>query len=182
MLIRRIASFFAALSAIGLVLSVVSHLSALMGGSGPLGDKSWYLHLGIFVVWLPAVIAVNRLTREVPQKDSWKVIFRSCPPWMKYMTYSFFGYALLNFVIFMVNGSPSSGTGLMSPADVRGFSGHWMAFYSAALSVLYAAATGQTELLRRCLNGHLVGPLAKYCDQCGMMIPTDQSNLTTRSG
>jgi hypothetical protein len=179
MLIRRIASFFAALSAIGLVFSVVSHLSALMGGSGPLGDKSWYLHVGIFVVWLPAVIAVNRLTQGGPAKGH---LDRSCPPWMKYMTYSFFGYGLLNFVIFMVNGSPSSGTGFMSPADVRGFSGHWMVFYSAALSVLYAAASGQTELLRRCLNGHLVGPLAKYCDQCGMMIPTDQSNLTSRSG
>jgi hypothetical protein len=171
MLIKGIASFFAALSAIRMVLSVVSHLSALMGRSGPLGDKSWFLHVGIFVVWLPAVIVANSLTKEVPQRDTWKVIFRSCPAWMKYMTYTFFGYAMLNFVVFMVKGS-TSGEAVMSPAVVRGFSGHWMAFYSAALSILYAAASRQTEIPFRCPNGHVVRPLAKYCDQCGMMIPT----------
>ena len=169
--IGKIASFFAALSAIGLVLSVVSHLSALAGRSGPLGGKSWFLHVGIFVVWLPAVIAANSLTKEVPQKDIWKVIFRSCPAWMKYMTCTFFGYAILNFVIFMAKGS-ASGEGVMSPATVRGFSGHWMAFYSAALSILYATGSGKTEIPLRCPNGHAVRPLAKYCDQCGMAIPT----------
>jgi hypothetical protein len=76
-----------ALSAVGLALSLISHIAALLGANGPLGDKAWILHIGIFVVWLPAILVMNRLTREVPRKDIWKVALRGCPEWMRYMTY-----------------------------------------------------------------------------------------------
>jgi hypothetical protein len=48
------------------------------------------------------------------------------------------GYAVINFTIFMRQ-PPGSGSGTNPPADVlRGFSGLWMAFYSAALAILYS--------------------------------------------
>ena len=37
----------------------------------------------------------------------------------------------------------------------RGFSGHWMAFCSAALAILYSAATTSSSG-RRCTNGHSI--------------------------
>jgi CubicO group peptidase (beta-lactamase class C family) len=83
--------------------------------------------------------------------------------------YGFFGYAIVNFLFFMTK-APSGGGGANPPAVVwRGFSGHWMAFYSAALAILYSAArTADTAL--RCANGHLASPNAIYCTQCGQPV------------
>jgi len=54
--------------------------------------------------------------------------------------YAFGGYAMLNFLLFMTKAPPGDG-GANPPAVVwRGFSGHWMAFYTAALAILYSAA------------------------------------------
>jgi hypothetical protein len=88
---------------------------------------------------------------------------------MRYMVYGFFGYAVVNFLFFMTK-APSGGSGANPPAVVwRGFSGHRMAFYSAALAILYSAArTADTAL--RCANGHLASPNAIYCTQCGQPV------------
>jgi hypothetical protein len=58
---------------------------------------------------------------------------------MRYMVYGFFGYAIINFLLFIAV-APSGGHGANPPTVVwRGFSGHWMAFYSAAFAILYSA-------------------------------------------
>jgi hypothetical protein len=75
---------FLIFSAVGLVLSVISHVCGLRGTAGPFGDQTWLLHIGIFVVWLPAVLAVQRLSRNVPRRDFWKAALRGCPRWMRY--------------------------------------------------------------------------------------------------
>jgi hypothetical protein len=55
---------------------------------------------------------------------------KDSPDWTRYMVYGFFGYAIVNFLFFMTK-APSGGGGANPPAVVwRGFSGHWMAFYS----------------------------------------------------
>ena len=163
---------FAFLSAIGFAASLVSHLSALIGFNGPLGDQTWFLHVGIFVVWIPTVISSHMLSRNVPSKDVWKAALRWCPTWMKYLTYFFFGYAIFNFVLFMIiapSGHPSAGP--MPPSVVRGFSGHWMAFYCAAFAILYSKAHARDEdRPKHCPNGHSVGPLAQFCETCGSPI------------
>ncbi len=163
---------FIALSAAGLILSVIVHVIALSGHQVPFGELAWGLHIGIFVVWFPAVLVSMRLTRDFKQKDLWKAALRGCPAWMKYMTYFFFGYAFINFALFAFSttgmpkeSSPSTATAL------RGFSGHWMVFYSAAMSMLYSAT--QADLVdkqRRCRNGHAVSPLAKFCEECGAQV------------
>ena len=131
------------LAAIGLFLSIIVHVSALLGMPCPFGDKTWTLHIGIFVVWFPAVLASQRLAKDFKRKDFWKATLRACPLWMKWMTYFFFAYAILNFIIFIltdVGGGGSSGSDGDTQSTVfRGFSGHWMAFYSASLAILYSA-------------------------------------------
>jgi hypothetical protein len=174
--LRPFVLFFAALAAVGLALSVLSHIAALLGSQGPLADYEWLLHVGIFVVWLPAVLVTTRLTRDFKQRDLWKAALRGCPPWMKYMVYGFFGYAMLNFVVFLANAPPQGGSGPMPPIVVPGFSGHWMAFYSAAMALLYSAAhVKDRDAGRRCPQGHTVGPLAQFCEQCGQPVIQDQS-------
>jgi hypothetical protein len=88
--------------------------------------------------------------------------------WTLYMVYGFFGYDIVNFLFFMTK-APSGGGGANPPAVVwRGFSGHWMAFYSAALAILYSAARAET--LPRCTNGHSAFPNAVYRAQCAQPV------------
>ena len=168
---------FLLLAVLGLILSIVSHVAAIAGAPQPLGEEAWALHIGIFVVWIPAVIVANRLSRDVKQKDLWKAVLRGCPPWMRWMTYGFFAYAVINFAIFFAS-APRRGAaiGAGAPPEVfRGFSGHWMAFYSAAAAILYSAiSVTNRDPARRCPNGHPVSPSAKYCEACGTPIDDDQ--------
>jgi len=170
---KTILTPFMYLAGIGLVLSVIVHISALLGITPPLGEVSWVLHVGIFIVWLPAVIVANRLVKDFKQKDFWKAALRACPKWMKNLTYFFFGYAILNFILFLVleaGSGNSKGSG--TPSTVfRGFSGHWMVFYCVAMAILYSAIhIEQHDAARRCPVGHPVSPSAKFCEECGSKI------------
>ena len=88
------------------------------------------------------------------------------------MAWFFFGYAFLNFFIFFIAGiggaAESGSDGDAPPVVFRGFSGHWMAFYSIAMAILYSAAhVREHDDARRCPNGHPVRPSAKFCEECG---------------
>ena len=133
-MLSSLLSPFVAASALGLVLSIVVHLCAWLNIASPLGRYTWLLHVGIFVVWFPTVLVSGRLTREYRANDFWKAALRGCPLWMRRMVYFFGAYAMLNFVIFILSEKPESPSGAeMPPVVARGFSGHWMLFYSAAL-------------------------------------------------
>lgn len=160
---------FAALSAIGLAVSLWVHLGAVRGQRVAPEAFFWILHMGIFVVWFPAVFVAQRRVSNMNRKDFWKAVLRGSPEWMRYMVYGFLGYAVVNFALFMLN-APSGNGGASPPAsEWRGFSGHWMAFYSAALAILYSAAREQVSGLR-CLNGHPVPPNANFCTRCGQPV------------
>src|SRR3990172_9366298 len=127
---------FIVLAAAGLILSIIVHLIALSGGKVPFENLSWGLHAGIFVVWLPAILTAQKLTKDFTRNDFWKAALRGCPTWMRRMTYFFFGYAIINFAIFMISMTATTkGTATSTETDLRGFSGPWMAFYSAALAM-----------------------------------------------
>jgi hypothetical protein len=164
---------FLVLSVIGLMLSLIAHTAALLSLPQPFGPAAWGLHIGIFVVWLPAVLASHRLGADFKQKDFWKAALRGCPKWMRWLTYGFFGYAVVNFLLFMAVAPPrGGGGGANAPPEVfRGFSGHWMAFYSAAAAILYSAiAVSRLDPARRCPNGHPVSPSTSFCQACGAAI------------
>jgi len=164
--IRPFLWVFVFLSGIGLVVSLWVHLGAVMGRRVAPEAFFWMLHVGIFVVWFPAMFVAQRLVGNISRKDLWKVVLKDSPDWMRYMVYGFFGYAIVNFLFFMTK-TPSGGSGANPPAVVwRGFSGHWMLFYSAALAILYSAARTVDES-PRCANGHLTSPNAAYCTRCG---------------
>jgi len=171
----------ASLSAIGLVLSLASHIAALLGTQGLLGDSTSMLHLGAMAVAIPAVLIANRLGKNAPIKTLWRTALRGCPSWMRYTTYAFLVYAVLNFVLFALTASKAGGTGPMPPREVRGFSGHWMAFYSVSLAVYYSAAHLWDQGWDcRCPSGHTVPPFANFCSQCGQPITDPGSKLGAR--
>jgi Protein of unknown function (DUF3592) len=156
---------FIGLSAVGLVVSLWVHLGAVSGRRVAPEAYFWILHMGIFVVWFPAVFVAQRRVGSMNRKDFWKVGLKGAPDWMRYMVYGFFGYALINFALFMLQ-APTGSSGNPTAIEWRGFSGHWMAFYSAALAILYSAAK-ESETVRRCLNGHSIPADANFCTRCG---------------
>ena len=126
-------------SCTGLVISLWVHLGAVSGRRVAPEACFWILHIGIFVVWFPAMFAAKQFAGNMNRRDLWKVVLKGSPAWMRYMVYGFFAYAMGNFLFFMIKAPIGKTEGGQPVAVWRGFSGHWMAFYSAALAILYAA-------------------------------------------
>lgn len=122
----------AGLALAGFLLSVISYVAAIRNGQGPLGDRAWILHFGALLVLIPAAFAAYRLQAGCDRNQRWNAVLRGCPVWMKYALYLVLAYAIVNFAVFFFNPSKNPG------AAVRGFAGHWMACYAAALTVLYS--------------------------------------------
>src|SRR5690242_5045331 len=116
---------FLALAATGLVLSVVVHVTALLGKPQPLGDDPfWMLHVGVFVVWVPALFAANRLQHAGP-KDNPPSVLLGCPGWVGGLIVLMYGYCAVTLVICKVLGE-SGGHGNPPPLTYRGFSAGWI--------------------------------------------------------
>lgn len=157
-------------AATGLILSLAVHLLSF-AGIQPGGNALFFgLHVGIFPLWLPVVLISRKMTNGTAKKDFWKVALSGCPQWMRYMTYGFFIYAIVNFAIFLVTAPTGKLGGGAPPSSVwHGFSGHWMAFYSAGLAMMTTAyRRGLSNLQRRCANGHLIAFDDRFCSTCGI--------------
>lgn len=172
---------FMVLAACGLALSIAAHVMALAGVPIPGGGLVWVLQLGIFVVWIPAVLASLKMTRHVNRKDFWKVALAGCPEWMRRSLYVLFGYAILNFILFFATtaGLPGQNRKNTSAlAEVRGFSGHWMVFYGAAFAVLYSRIHSPGRYReRKCPQGHTSSPTSRFCAECGHDFSHDAGNI-----
>jgi hypothetical protein len=77
--IRPFLWFFICFSAIGLVVSLWVHLGAVMGRRVAPEAFFFILHVGIFVVWIPAVLIAQRLVGNTNRKDLWKVVLKDSP-------------------------------------------------------------------------------------------------------
>lgn len=159
-----LANVFSLLALLGFIASLAAHIAGYAGIERPFGINPWPLHVGIFVVWFPAVLASMKLSKDFPQKDMWKAALRGCPKWMRYALYGLFGYAFLSFFAFFV----SAGDGENEASTVRGFSGHWLIFYFAAFAILRSyVSVSQSDTIRRCKKLHVVEPAHGHCPECG---------------
>jgi hypothetical protein len=111
------------IAAIGLALSLWVHIGAVMGFTVAPFALFVILHVGIFVVWIPAV-QISKTAR---------------PP----------GHATLcmdssdtrSSISFYLSATPARVASVKpSTSGLERIPGHWMAFYSAALLILYSAA------------------------------------------
>lgn len=166
---------FLIIAALGFCLSVVAHLYGLFGWTIPGGKAVWFLHVGIFIVWIPTVLIGMRVSQGGARKDFWKMALAGCPNWMRYGFYAVFAYAVANFIIFMIGTSGHhQPTGDAPPSVVRGFSGHWMIFYYTAFAVLYSTIhMPQLLKTRYCPNNHPVSQLDSFCPKCGAAISSE---------
>ena len=155
-------------AACGLVLSLAVHILSLFGIA--LGGNTLFtaVHLGIFPLWIPVVLIGRKMAGGGQRRsDFWKAALSGCPAWMKYMTYFFLAYAILNFLWFTGHASKDQ----HDDAVAHGFSGYWMVFYSVGLAMLTTAHRyGLSNLQRTCPFGHDVGWNDKFCPACGASV------------
>src|SRR5258708_14820044 len=148
------------LTAVGFVLSIIVHGLSIFGVLLPGGDIVFVLHIGIFVIWIPAVI--------LNQRHGGKGVLDKTPPWMKRALGILGAYALLNFGYFMLVApktvSPEANQHSAPPKVLRGFSGHWMLFYGAGFSMLWCEwKERRAAMNRRCPNGPAVPQPVPQC-------------------
>lgn len=159
-------------AALGFFLSLIAHIASMFGKAVPSALPVMDLHIGIFVVWFPAVLVVSRMTGSANRKDLWKIALSGCPLWMRRAVYGLFGYTALNFVLFMLRTRTQHDAGEASPSVVWGFSGHWLLFYGIAFAVFYSAIHAPKLLEKRfCPDGHSASHLDQYCPRCGRELP-----------
>jgi hypothetical protein len=158
----------------GLALSLLVHILSFFGIQFGGNALFFGLHVGIFPLWIPVVLIGQKMMGGTSRRNFWKVALSGCPPWMKYMTYGFFIYAFVNFAIFIfiVSAHPPPKGLTEPPAEaLHGFSGHWMAFYSAGLAILTTAyRRGLSNLQRKCPFGHEIGWDDRFCPTCGAAV------------
>jgi hypothetical protein len=156
------------LAAAGFVASVVAHVLGTIGVDVPKDSPVWGLHVGIFVVWIPAVLVSMRTSLFTRRKEFWKTALKGCPPWVEKAGRVLFFYAIASFFVFIA-GRPFWPLPATDQSwQLRGFSGHWMIFYGAAFAILYSALN-RPELLQKrlCPQGHDVSHEDRFCPTCG---------------
>src|SRR5215469_14469101 len=91
-----------------LIVSLLVHVSTFLG-IDPM--EKWpgvmFIHLAIFPPFIAAIYCANRTAG--PKHEAQDRVMSCSPRWLKILTGVFFGYALLNFVVFIVlieGGSP----------------------------------------------------------------------------
>jgi hypothetical protein len=151
---------FAGLAMAGLILSLFVHISAVKGIR--MVSMFWGMHAGIFVVWFPAMLVARRRVGTTRRRDFWKAVLKGAPVWVRYMHYPFFFYAVAT--VFLAGGSINGGGSNVSAKIWGEFSAGWMAFYSAAFAILYAAAIAPAG--PSCVNGHLLPAEDDMCPLC----------------
>jgi hypothetical protein len=170
--VKRLVYPFLVLAVVGLILTLIAHLSMWAGSDNLLTKHYFTLFVGVPVVWLATILVSQLLTKDTKQRDCWKACLRGCPAWMRYMSSAFFIYAFVSagFVLFGIyTDIRGGGSGDGMPKFVSlGFSGFFMMFYSTATAVLYSA----TKILegvnmRICPNGHRVEATENFCPYCG---------------
>jgi hypothetical protein len=152
-------------STVVLVVSLIVHLSTF-SGIDPMETIPgvMLIHLVIFPPFIAAIVYANKANRE--SGYSQEQVLKFAPKWMQAMAGFFFVYAIVNFIIFLIlvhGGGPEKRDGKFFLADhghiirqltepefhqmqayvVRGFSGHWMLFSSAAMALLTGVANSR---------------------------------------
>ena len=162
-----------AFAAAGFMAVLAVHVASLLGAAYPFEHSLKFLGFGVFAVMVPTIFVMNRLTRDVKQRDIWRAALRGCPRWMRGLVWAISGYVWVGFFVLplLYGGGTDSETN-----KARSMSAVLLVFYLISASVLYSA----TQVPRfnengRCLNGHRISPLAKFCEQCGA--PVAASNL-----
>src|SRR6185369_661707 len=72
------------LAAAGFLLSLAVHVVSIAGIAFPSRVPVFALHVGVFVVWVPVVIATIRIPRGSNRRESFENALSGAPAWMSH--------------------------------------------------------------------------------------------------
>ena len=131
------------ISIAGFVLSTLLHLFMLFHIYNPPRELIIFINIGAAFVIYAAIFISKRVCG-----GSLKNIRRFCPQWISALTGFLIMYALagLLLLIFKKYFGSSISTNDSIEGNFRGFSGHWMALYALAFSIVYSCKKYVTTL------------------------------------
>lgn len=125
---------------IGFVLSVLLHLLQLFH---IYSTPQWFIVLVNICAACAVYIAImisKGLCNKYNIKESKKIIYALCPKWISTMTGFLIIYAIVGFLILIfkkyIEGPTTTNNDL--GRNIKEFSGHWMALYALAISIVYS--------------------------------------------
>jgi hypothetical protein len=156
------------LAALGFAVSLAVYIAALFGRNIISGRNLIILIGGSGVLYAPAFLITRWQTRDFKQKEMWKAALRGCPRWMRFMVKALGFYAVANFLLFaLLSAKRGEPNGEVVP-QTWWISTYGLSFYWTSFAMLYSSQhAGEADMRRRCVSGHLVPPLAKFCEECG---------------
>ena len=156
---------FAAIALAGFVAAVAINVAGWMGKIIFPSFMFATMHIGVFIVFLPAILLGAR-RRKGYSLNSGLQVGAQWPTWAKRFALIVFVYAIANFGFFLVQAGNQKKHGPITALMWRGFSGHWMVFYLFSLGLLYAVITAPSDKAR-CVNGHEMRGDSLVCPACG---------------
>ncbi|MCB9637807.1 MAG: hypothetical protein H6728_14845 [Myxococcales bacterium] len=140
---------------VGFSMALCVHVLALLGSTWLLKIPGvMFLHVGIFVVFIPMVLSMGPYQKKI--KQSKLGIWSIFPIWMRAILFGLTLYTAANFMLFAGKsggGGPAEKNGgyviqnhgklirkitkqeydALRVNEVRGFSGHWLLFYGVPM-------------------------------------------------
>jgi hypothetical protein len=153
---------------VGLVLSITVHFASLLGPEDiffGIDGLVWILHGGAILLGLPVILCLQRLTAGTKEKNFWKAVLENCPPWMRGMVVFFFFYGIINFILFMSSSKGATSTHGTPTSIFKGFSGHWMIFYSIEVAIFHSYLKNRFSDVARKSLGDQTSPMGKKSHQ-----------------
>ena len=169
---RGIAKVVLSLASLGAIAALYISLASWTGRYQKMEEHPvvWLLFVGIFVVWFPTVILMQRLTRGAMKRDSWKLALRSAPEQIRKLVYASFIYCGVIWASSMLTGAWKKRDAKIN--EGRYFSAFMLVFYSASIGVSSSVLGMKPEQFDpRCPNGHQVSAEAQFCQVCGAKVP-----------
>ncbi len=129
-----------------LVLSVIVHVLSMLGPEDIFSGIDvfvWMLHGTCILLGLPAVLCAQKATLGTKEKDFWAAVLGNCPRWMKRMVGFFVFYGIISFIFFITKGEETTSSNGTPASIFKGFSGHWMIFYSIEVAIFHSYLKGR---------------------------------------
>ncbi len=132
------------------------------------------LAAGFLIVGFPAAFLLRMSLQVYPLKMHGKLMYAGCPAWMRHLTKGLFAVGLAIFFSPLILDLELGDEGLLGPGTSLGLGGFGIAFFAPVFAQAYSAQRLDRVLAnRRCPNGHLVSPTARFCEECGQAVPQE---------
>lgn len=132
-----------AVSITGFILSAILHFLTLFHIYNPPRGLVMFVNLGAACMVYAAIFVSKRICDKPNIKDFRKVLSDVCPKWVSALTGFVIMYAFAGLIFFIfkkyLGGSLSTNNADTIKDNFQGFSGHWMALYALAFSILYSS-------------------------------------------